>query len=219
MKFQRIDLNNWSRKSYFEHYLNRVNCTFSLTANIDISGLLPALRQKGMKLYPAFLYMVTNVVNEHREFRTSFHADGELGYWESMIPSYTFFHKDDQTFSTMWTEFADEFPVFYQNYVADMKQYGDNKGFVAKEPEPPYTFPVSCIPWVSFSGFNLNISGDGRYLLPIITSGKYFEQGGKTLLPVSLQVHHAVCDGYHASLFINDLQKWATNYKEWLGVE
>ncbi|GAB1530351.1 MULTISPECIES: type A chloramphenicol O-acetyltransferase [Brevibacillus] len=219
MEFQRIDLDNWSRRSYFEHYLNRVNCTFSITANIDITELLPALRQKGMKLYPAFLYMVTNVVNAHREFRTSFHADGELGYWESMIPSYTFFHQDDQTFSTMWTEFADEFSVFYQNYVADMKQYGDNKGLVAKELEPPYTFPVSCIPWVSFSGFNLNISGDGRYLLPIITSGKYFEQEGKTLLPVSLQVHHAVCDGYHASLFINDLQKWATNYKEWLGVE
>nr|WP_275100820.1 CatA-like O-acetyltransferase [Paenibacillus dendritiformis] len=29
-------------------------------------------------------------------------------------------------------------------------------------------------------------------MLPIVTSGKYFEQDGHTLLPVCLQVHHAL---------------------------
>ncbi|MEB2301160.1 chloramphenicol acetyltransferase [Lysinibacillus xylanilyticus] len=28
-------------------------------------------------------------------------------------------------------------------------------------------------------------------------------------LPVSLQMHHAVCDGYHAGLFMNYLQSYA----------
>ncbi len=28
----------------------------------------------------------------------------------------------------------------------------------------------------------------------------------KTFLPLSLQIHHAACDGYHASLFVNTLQ-------------
>ncbi|MGG4496451.1 type A chloramphenicol O-acetyltransferase [Brevibacillus reuszeri] len=216
MKFHRIDLDSWNRKPYFDHYLNQVRCTFSMTANIDLTELLPLLREKKVKLYPAFLYMVTQAVNAHREFRTTYDAEGHLGYWEKMIPSYTFFHQDDQTFSSICTDFIDDFYLFYENYTADMKMYGDNKGIVAKAMEPPYTFPVSCIPWVSFTGFNLNIFGDGQYLLPIITSGKYFEQEGKTLLPVSLQVHHAVCDGYHASLFMNDLQKWASGGKSWL---
>ena len=42
----------------------------------------------------------------------------------------------------------------------------------------------------------------------IFTIGKYFEQGEKILLSLAIQVHHGVCDGFHLSRFINDLQEW-----------
>lgn len=219
MNFHPIDMENWGRKPYFEHYLHAARCTFSMSANINITPLLPVLRAQGVKLYPAFLYMVTKTVNAHREFRTCYDQEGRLGYWESMVPLFTFFHKDDCTFSAMWTDYSDDFNRFYQNYLEDMRRYGDVKGFRAKDNEPPNTLSVSCIPWISFTGFNLNIFGDGRYLLPIVTSGKYFEQNGQTLLPVSLQVHHAVCDGYHAGVFINELEGLAQHCGDWLNVE
>ena len=41
------------------------------------------------------------------------------------------------------------------------------------------------------------------------TIGKYSEQGNTLQLPVCLQVHHAIADGYHASLFMNGLQQFA----------
>nr|WP_279355025.1 CatA-like O-acetyltransferase [Enterocloster bolteae] len=44
------------------------------------------------------------------------------------------------------------------------------------------------------------------YLLPIFTMGKYYEEGGGIWLPLAVQVHHAVCDGFHVCRFINDLQ-------------
>lgn len=97
-----------------------------------------------------------------------------------------------------------------------MEQYRDTKGLFVKENPPPNTFPISMIPWASFSGFNLNIVNEADYLLPIITGGKYTEQGGRVLLPVSLQVHHAVCDGYHASMFFKELQSLADSFEDWL---
>lgn len=72
---------------------------------------------------------------------------------------------------------------------------------------PKNIFSVSSIPWTTFTGFNLNVYTDGSYLRPIFTFGKCFEQDGKTLLPLSVQVHHAVCDGFHVSRFIDDFQK------------
>lgn len=74
---------------------------------------------------------------------------------------------------------------------------------------PENSFPISSIPWVSFTGFNLNINNVSDYLLPIITGGKYFTQEHKTLLPISLQVHHA-------SRFIEELQQIANNCNDWL---
>lgn len=215
MKFNLIEKEKWDRLPYFEHYLNQ-KCTFSITANIDITTLLEQLRNKGIKLYPSFIYMVTRIVNSHKEFRTCLKDDGTLGYWESMLPSYTIFHNDNKSFSSIWTEFSDEFRVFYKNYQDDMKQYSEVKGFFIKENVPENSFPISSIPWVSFTGFNLNVNNNHNYLLPIITGGKYCNQEDKILLPISLQVHHAVCDGFHASIFIEELQQLSNNCLDWL---
>jgi chloramphenicol O-acetyltransferase type A len=216
MNFHVIDIDNWSRKPYFVHYLNYVRCTYSMTANIDITRLLSELKSKGIKLYPALIHMLATVVNRHTEFRTCFDSEGRLGYWDSMSPSFTIFHDDDQTFSSIWTSYSEEFGDFYSRYLGDMEKYGSVKQFFAKDNEPPNTFPVSCIPWVSFTGFNLNVYNEGTYLTPIFTLGKYFHHDDKVLIPLSGQFHHAVCDGYHAGLLFNELQKRADSCVEWL---
>ncbi|EEK62361.1 CatA-like O-acetyltransferase [Bacillus cereus] len=45
---------------------------------------------------------------------------------------------------------------------------------------------------------------------------KYFNEGNKVMLPVSLQIHHSVCDGYDASQFIEDLQQLSNTCNDWL---
>ncbi|MGP4080629.1 type A chloramphenicol O-acetyltransferase [Pseudalkalibacillus sp. R45] len=218
MNFHILNKEEWDRKEYFEHYLN-LKCTFNLTSNIDITILLEHLQNKGLKIYPAFIYMVIRTVNAHKEFRTCFKDEDVLGYWDNMVPSYTIFHPDDKSFSSIWSDFSDDFDVFYQNYQDDINQYSDVKGLFPKENEPRNSFPISSVPWISFTGFNLNINNDDNYLLPIITGGKYFNQGDKVLLPVSVQMHHAVCDGYHASLFFSELQQFADTCHEWLHMD
>ena len=42
--------------------------------------------------------------------------------------------------------------------------------------------------------------------MPVFTIGKYFAQEDKIMLPLALQVHHAVCDGYHVGMFLEKLQ-------------
>lgn len=216
MNFNMIDMENWNRKQHFEHYLKNVKCGFSITSNIECAALVPAVKAKSLKLYPALLYMVTTVVNMQQELRTCFNDDKELGYWERMNPSYTVFHQDTHTFSSLWTEYTDDFNEFYQNILVDIEKYSDNKDLFPKPDCPPNCFPISCIPWTSFTGFNLNLFNDNQFLLPIVTIGKYFEQGNTLQLPVCLQIHHAVADGYHAAQFMNNLQQLASTPEKWL---
>ncbi|HDR3657826.1 type A chloramphenicol O-acetyltransferase [Bacillus cereus] len=215
MKFHVIGREDWNRERYFEHYF-KLKCTFSMTVNVDITMLLEEVYQKGIKFYPVFIYLISRVVNNHKKFRTCFNDEGVLGYWEEMIPSYTIFHKDDKSFSSIWTDYSGDFRTFYKNYEDDMRCYASVHGFFTKENIPPNVFPISSIPWTSFTGFNLNINNDENFLLPIITCGKYFNEGNKVMLPVSLQVHHSVCDGYDASQFIEDLQQLSNTCNEWL---
>lgn len=77
----------------------------------------------------------------------------------------------------------------------------------AKPNTPENTFPISMIPWTSFEGFNLNLKNGYDYLLLIFTMGKYYYENDKIILPLSIQVHHAVCDGFHTCRFLNELQE------------
>ena len=54
---------------------------------------------------------------------------------------------------------------------------------------------------------NLNLQKGYSYLIPIFTLGKYYEEDGRIVLPLAVQVHHAVCDGFHICRFVNELQE------------
>lgn len=123
MQFKKININNWNRKEYFEHYFSNIPCTYSMTIKLDITKI----KSKNIKLYPTMLYYITDIVNKHDEFKTAFNENGELGIYDEMIPCYIIFHKDTKTFSNIWTKYTSNIDDFYDEYENDLKQYGNKK--------------------------------------------------------------------------------------------
>lgn len=203
MLFQRIDISTWKRKEYYEHYLSGVPCTYSVTVKLDITRL----RAAGGKLYPTMLFCLSKIANRYEEFRMALNDCGELGFYDLINPCYTIFHKESETFSNIWTEYSGDYLTFCEKYEQDLAKYGMVDKMMAKPDLPENTFPVSMLPWLSFEGFNLNLQKGYAYLLPIFTIGKYHYERERCLLPLSVQVHHAVCDGFHVARFINELQE------------
>lgn len=202
MQFEIINLDHWVRKEYFEHYLTVLPCTYSMTVKLDITKL----KETGQKLYPTMLYYLASIINLHEEFRMSLDENGNFGVYDRLEPCYTVFHKDSETFSTIWTEYSKDYETFYKPYAQDISLYGAVHRFKAKPNTPSNVFNVSMLPWESFDGFNLNCTKNTDYLLPIFTIGMYYKENGKWLLPLAIQVHHAVCDGFHVCRFVNDLR-------------
>ncbi|CDL63209.1 Chloramphenicol acetyltransferase [Klebsiella pneumoniae IS39] len=95
-----------------------------------------------------------------------------------------------------------------------MACYGENlayfpKGFIEN------MFFVSANPWVSFTSFDLKTWPIWTTSSPpVFTMGKYYTQGDKVLMPLAIQVHHAVCDGFHVGRMLNELQQYCD---EWQG--
>lgn len=202
MEFERIDLDRWERREYFEHYFTEIPCTYSMTTKLDIAPLITA----GVKLYPTMLYMIARAVNRYPEFRMDLDEHGKLGCYTQIHPSYTVFHRDSETFSNLWTEYTEDYGAFCRAYQQDLETFGKNKGMMAKPDAPANIFNVSMVPWESFEGFNLNLQKGYGYLLPIFTMGRYDREGERVWLPLSIQVHHAVCDGFHVCRLISALR-------------
>ncbi len=203
MSFQKIDRQNWKREEYFNHYFTSIPCTYSMTVKLDITKIIET--KKG--LYPSMLYYIATVVNRHEEFRTAINAEGELGVYDEMLPCYTVFNKDTETFSNIWTDYKADLEEFCIEYKKDIERFGKENKMTAKPDVPDNSFPVSMVPWTSFEGFNLNIQKGYDYLIPIFTMGRYYEENGRIMIPIAIQVHHSVCDGFHVCRFVNELQE------------
>lgn len=215
MSFQQIDLDTWPRREWFGHYLYSVPCSYSMTANLDVTQLRAVLRARGGKLYPATAHMLGTVVNRHAEFRTTT-QNGIVGTYDVLHPTYTVFDAERESFSCLWTPYTPDFAAFQAHMLDDYAKWGKTGRMFPQEEQPENMFNLSSIPWTNFTGFQLNLDPGSGYLLPIFTTGKCCEAQGKQLLPIAVQVHHAVCDGYHVSRLLEELQQLADTAEEWV---
>lgn len=208
MNWNPIHRAEWNRKDTFSAFFSDRPCTFSMTVSLDITQLDQMRRRAGLKLFPVLLYGISSVVNRHAEFRMDLDAQGEPGFYSHSNPSYPVFHPETKTFTTVWTEYHPDFSRFLQAYEEDLRLFR-NSIRESKPIQGSNLFYVSSIPWASFSGFHLNLQKGYVNFAPIFTIGKYSWTDGRLQLPLASQVHHAVCDGYHLSRAVNELQEWA----------
>lgn len=209
MRFIPFDQSTWARKSHFELYMRHAKCTFNLAAKLDITVLHAFVKQQGLRLYPVCIAAIAAIANTIPEFKTHVDAQGRAGYWEHVGVSYPLFHKDSCSFTMLHSVHKPEFQAQYATIITDMERYKNHRGVFACD-TPPNNLNLSCLPWIHFTGFTLQLFNDS-YLSPIITWGKYAIEGGRMHMPISIQAHHAAMDGYHAASFLNRLQALALN--------
>jgi len=210
--FTPIDLQTWNRGQIFYYFSRMAPTGYSLTVDVDITELLRFLKAEHIKFFPAYLWLVTRSLNQQTEFRLA-EKDGQLGYYDTLTPLYASFHDDDKTFSLMWTEYDDSFRTFYASYLENQRMYGENHGILAQSPAlpPENAYTVSCVPWISFKHFSVH-SYEKPYYFPSVEAGKYYPDGEKMLLPLSVTCHHAATDGYHVKCFLDTLQESADHF-------
>lgn len=158
-----------------------------------------------------FGFAMTQTVNLFPEFRTAQTDDG-LGIYDKMHPAYTVFNKERKTFSGIWTEFDSDYRRFLKSYENDSAKYSSSTKYSPKPNRPANSFDISMVPFFKFTALNINVFDERKYFLPIFTMGKFFSEGDRRMLPLAIQVHHAVCDGYHIGKFVEKLQEKISSF-------
>lgn len=212
MNYTKVDIDKWSRGSLFQFYIEKMRIVMSLTVDINVMPLITYTKKNGLKFYPAMIWVVSKVINSHDEFKYSWDTDGNLIRWDSISPSYTVFNRDDECFSKFVTEYMDDIFEFYQRTVDDQRKYQEERAIIGNQPQN--FFDVSCLPWVKYKHFDVHVFDEGKFLAPVVTWGKYEVQNGNALMPLTMNIHHAVADGFHLSRFFNEVQELIDSYAE-----
>ena len=77
---------------------------------------------------------------------------------------------------------------------------------LARAGQPAKFYCISCVPWLSFTGYASTVPGGQPNLFPVITYGKAAEHQGTWTMPFAVNISHAAADGWHTAQFLNDLQ-------------
>lgn len=167
MHFTTIDMKNWPRAQQFMYFSRMAPTGYALTVKVDITGLRGALKRRGLRFFPVWLWMVTKCLNEQPEFKTAYQAD-VLGYFDTLTPLYATFHEDDHTFSLMWTAWDEDLEAFCRSYEENRERYGNVHGILSQPQTPPpaNAYTVSALPWVSFDHFSVHSYDHKPYFFP-----------------------------------------------------
>ena len=214
--FTPIDRNTWPMAQTFYYYTQMAPTSYTVNVMMDVTIMRRALKGHQYKFFPAYLYLVTRAIHKQEELRVAV-KDGVLGHWETLTPAYPQFHEDDKTNSLLWTEYDDCFQNFYDEYLYDVKTYGNGHGILSSKGIPPEnSYIVSCIPWFTFQSFSLHNHGIKDYYKPSFESGGFAETLERIQMPLSVTVHHATTDGYHLKVFFEELQETMNHPENWL---
>lgn len=216
MNFTETDLKTCNRVQTFMYFSKMAPTGYSLTVKVDVTKFKNTLKEKGLRFYPAYIWLMTRNFNKQKEFKMAV-KDDKVGYYDTLTPFYAVFHDDDKTFSMIWTEYSDSFSEFYSRFIENEKKYGANHGFLARPDIPPENaYTVSCMPWVSFEHFAVHSYENKPYFFPSAEAGKYHTENGKLVMPVSITCHHAATDGYHVKTFFEELQREMDSMEEFI---
>ncbi len=206
VNYTEINLDDWDRGKLFSFYIDNLRNVMSMTVDIDVTGLLTYVKAHGLKFYPAMMWVVSKVINDHDEFKYGWNNDGKLIRWEYLFPYYADFHSEDESFVKLVTEYSEDLTEFVSRFSADKERYKNLRAFDLKD-MPKNTFDVSCLPWVKYKSFDIHVFDSGTYLAPVVTWGKYGEENGRIVMPLSMNIHHAVADGFHLCRFFSEVQE------------
>ncbi len=209
-----INLDGWPRRDHYLLFKEFEYPYFSLCADIDITNFLPLIKTKEISFTAAIMYLVGRVANGIPEFRQRIRDEGPIEH-EVVHPSATILSKDD-LFTFCTAIYQENFLAFAAETQQEILRIKTEPSLEEKIKDDSMLFMTS-IPWVSFTGFMHPVKLSPADSVPRFAWGKFREEGQKTVMPLSVQGHHALMDGLHAGLFYEEFQRLLDNPEQFVG--
>ena len=197
MNYKVIDKDTYYRKGVFRHFSQDCKCSVSMTSRIDVTDLDAFSRKTGTKFYLNFLYLLTKVLNSRDDYRMGYlWQTDQLICYDVIHPTQYVFHEDTGTFTLVYTRYDEDYRTFYAGALKDLEMGKNSREYGLDAENHPNWFDASFISWLSYDSMNIELPDGYLYFSPIINWGKYRNESGRLMMPVTVRLNHASADGY-----------------------
>jgi len=195
-----LNVDEWNRKEHFEFFSKFDNPYFGFIANVNCTKAYKTAKEKFISFFAWYFHKSIVAANSIAEFKLriidSKVYELELNHAGSTIA------REDHTFAFSYIEYDEDFDVFNGRLQNEIEAVRNSSGLRLDLSKNNVEYiRYTTIPWVSFTQIIHPANFDGTDSVPRISFGKFFEKDGEKFLPVSVEAHHGLMDGYHISEF------------------
>ena len=192
-----LDKSGFKRAGMYRHFTEDCKCSVSMTARIDVTDLVEYSRSQGTRFYINFLYILCKVLNSSDDYKMGYLWESdELIVYDKLNPTQYVWREEYGTCTPVYTGYSEDYGTFYKNASADLKYAASTDRYLLDPSAHPNWFDASCVPWVSYDSLNVELPDGYLYFLPIVNWGRYRQEGGRLMMPVTVRLNHAVADGF-----------------------
>ncbi len=209
-----LDIESWNRKEQYDFFRSFDNPYYNICVNIDVTRLLDYIREQKMSFSFTSLYLSLKAANEQEFMRYRIHGDQVIIH--DVIHAGQTILNDDKTFSFCYFEHKNTYTEFEINANKVLQEHRSAPKKLNPAIEEDNLIHYSSIPWISFNSISHARKFDLGISIPKIVFGKYFSEWDKVKMPFSIEVHHALIDGYHVGEYLNYFQNLLNNPQTYL---
>ena len=183
---------------------------FNITANVEVTNFISKVKKQQLPLTYSLVYLLSKAANDINEFRWRIRGKEVIEH-ATVHPSFTVPTDEADVFSFCTVPFQKEIKNFIVKAEDIRAQMKTNPSIEDEPGRDDYLF-LSAIPWISFTSMQHAMSYHPHDSVPRISWGKFFQQEGKTMMPLSVQVHHALVDGRHMGAYFQKIEAALMNF-------
>ena len=202
-----IDPKETSRACAFELWMKAPMPMVTFFKSLNVSRLIKISRKSKLKFNMLMCYCIGKAASGIKEFFL-LPVGGKLLQYDSIAVNTIVPNKDGEV-SSCDIPFSDDLSQFNKEYLQLTKQVSES--CVNHDLNQSMVIGTSALVQYEIDGAVGMYSG--IFNNPFLIWGKYKRRFLKTTLLVSFQFHHTQMDGYHASLFLDELQKQIDHLK------
>jgi chloramphenicol O-acetyltransferase type A len=204
---RRIDPTEWPRATTYRHYRSMGSPHLGITADIDVTGLVQTCKQQKTSVFAAMMHVLIAAANTVPQLRQRIRVEynGEVVVEHASVdPAFTV-PVEGGLFNFATVPYCDDREAFAESVARVSESQRHNRELQPFEEVRDNLIYMSCLPWMHFTSMVHPVHTDGPDSVPRIAWGRYTKIGERTVIPVNIQVHHAVVDGSHLGAFFSAL--------------
>jgi chloramphenicol O-acetyltransferase type A len=176
-----------------------------MCANVDLTAFYPALKERELTFTVGVLYVLARAANDIATFRYRMRGDDVVEH-ETVHPATTVL-SDDASFSFCSIDYVSDLPRFAAGATEAIRTAREAPTLTGQPGRDDLLFTTS-IPWVSFTSFAHPTHLHPADSIPRLAWGKRFMDGGRLKMPLSVQGHHAMMDGFHMGQYYERVEDY-----------